>query len=108
MYNVAGYSMVERLHFLRRLGVPGSAVTVLSQLSNGDKTTSEMSKCSGMSKSAILVGINYWHKLGVAKRSNTNEWQLDELNHVKEMVEILKAEKGELISSIARIDELID
>jgi hypothetical protein len=46
--------------------------------------------------------------LGVAKRSNTNEWQLDELNHVKQMVKILKAEEDELISSIARIDELID
>mgnify|MGYP003690079755 FL=1 len=100
--------MVERLHFLRKLGVPGSAVTVLSQLSEGDKTTSEMSKTSGMSKSAILVGVNYWHKLGVAKRSNTNEWQINELNRVKEMVEILKVEENELISSIARIDELID
>jgi hypothetical protein len=61
-----------------------------------------------MSKSAILVGINYWHKLGVAKRSKTNEWQINELDHVKEMVEILKAEEDDLISSIARINELID
>jgi hypothetical protein len=83
-------------------------VIVLSQLSNGDKTTSEMSQSSGMSKSAILVGINYWHKLGVAKRSKTNEWQINELDHVKEMVEILKAEEDDLISSIARINELID
>ena len=100
--------MVEPLHFLRKLGVPGSAVTVLSQLSEGDKTTSEMSMTSGMSKSAILVGVNYWYKLGVAKRSNTNEWQINELKRVKEMVEILKVEEDELISSIARIDELID
>ena len=108
MCNVVGWNMVERLHFLRRLGIPGSAVIVLSQLSNGDKTTSEMSQSSGMSKSAILVGINYWHKLGVAKRSKTNEWQINELDHVKEMVEILKAEEDDLISSIARINELID
>lgn len=99
--------MVGQLHFLRRLGIPGSAVTVLSQLSDGEKTTSEMSKNSGLSKNAILSGIKYWQKYGVAMRHEINKWKLNELNYVQEMVTMLKDEESELISSIAKIDELI-
>ena len=99
--------MVGQLHFLRRLGIPGSAVTVLSQLSDGEKTTSEMSKNSGLSKNAILSGINYWQRYGVTMRHEINKWKLNELDYVQEMVTILKQEESELISSIAKIDELI-
>ncbi len=99
--------MVGQFHFLRRLGIPGSAVTVLSQLSHGEKTTAEMSKNSGLSKSAILSGIKYWQQFGVARRHDTNKWQLNELDYVQEMVATLKDEESELISSIEIIDGLI-
>ena len=100
-------TMVDRFRFLRRLGIPGSAATVLSELSDGKKSTSEMSKNSGLSKSAILTGLNYWQKLGVASRCNTNQWQIHEVKHVHEMLAILKKEENQLISSIAKVDKII-
>ena len=100
-------SMVDRFQFLRRLGIPGSAATVLSELSNGKKTTSEMSKNSGLSKSAILTGLNYWQQFGVASKCNTNQWQIHEVQHVHEMLAILKKEENQLISSIAKVDKII-
>ncbi len=100
-------SMVDGFRFLRRLGIPGSAATVLSELSNGQKSTSEMSKNSGLSKSAILIGLNYWQKVGVASKCNTNMWRINEVEHVHEMVAILKLEENELISSIAKVDKII-
>jgi|TARA_B100001996_G_scaffold285384_1_gene225655 hypothetical protein len=99
--------MVEQFQFLRRLGIPGSAATVLSELSNGQKSTSEMSKNSGLSKSAILTGLNYWQRVGVASKCNTNMWRINEVEHVQEMVAILKLEENELISSIAKVDKII-
>jgi len=99
--------MVEQFQFLRRLGIPGSAATVLSELSNGQKSTSEMSKNSGLSKSAILIGLNYWQKVGVASKCNTNMWRINEVEHVREMVAMLKLEENELISSIAKVDKII-
>ena len=100
-------SMVDGFRFLRRLGIPGSAATVLSELSNGQKSTSEMSKNSGLSKSAILIGLNYWQKVGVASKCNTNMWRINEVEHVHVMVAILKLEENELISSIAKVDKII-
>ena len=82
--------MVDRFQFLRRLGIPGSAATVLSELSNGQKSSSEMSKNSGLSKSAILTGLSYWQKVGVASKCNTNMWRLNQTNYVHKMVAILK------------------
>ena len=99
--------MVDGFRFLRRLGIPGSAATVLSELSNGQKSTSEMSKNSGLSKSAILIGLNYWQKVGVASKCNTNMWRINEVEHVHVMVAILKLEENELISSIAKVDKII-
>ena len=100
-------SMVDRFQFLRRLGIPGSAATVLSELSDGKKSTSEMSKNSGLSKSAILAGLNYWQNFGVASKCNTNQWQIHEVQHVHEMLAILKKEENQLISSIAKVDKII-
>jgi hypothetical protein len=99
--------MVDRFQFLRRLGIPGSAATVLSELSNGQKSSSEMSKNSGLSKSAILTGLSYWQKVGVASKCNTNMWRINEVEHVHKMVAILKLEENELISSIAKVDKII-
>ena len=83
-------TMVDRFRFLRRLGIPGSAATVLSELSDGKKSTSEMSKHSGLSKSAISTGLNYWQKFGVASKCNTNQWQIHEVQHVHEMLAMTK------------------
>ena len=99
--------MVDRFQFLRRLGIPGSAATVLSELSNGVKSTAEISKNSGLSKSAILTGLNYWQKFGVASKCNTNQWQIHEVQHVREILAILKKEENQLISSIAKVDKII-
>ena len=99
--------MVDQFQFLRRLGIPGSAATVLSELSDGKKSTSEMSKNSGLSRSAILTGLNYWQKFGVASKCNTNQWQIHELKHVHEMLAILKKEENQLISSIAKVEKII-
>jgi len=99
--------MVDQFQFLRRLGVSGSAATVLSELSKGQKSTSEMSRNSGLSRSAILTGLSYWQKVGVASKCNTNMWRINEVGYVQEMVAILKMEENELISSIAKVDEII-
>ena len=99
--------MVRQFHFLRRLGIPGSAATVLSELSKGETSTSEMSKNSGLSRSAILTGISYWQKFGVVSKCNTNMWRLNQTNYVHKMVAILKSEENELISSIAKVDKII-
>ena len=100
-------TMVDRFRFLRRLGIPGSAASVLSELSDGKKSTSEMSKNSVFSKSAILTGLNYWQKFGVVSKCNTNMWRLNQTNYVHKMVAILKSEENELISSIAKVDKII-
>ena len=100
-------AMVRQFHFLRRLGIPGSAATVLSELSKGENSTSEMSKNSGLSRSAILTGISYWQKFGVVSKCNTNMWRLNQTNYVHKMVAILKSEENELISSIAKVDKII-
>jgi len=108
MTTYAQTTMDDNLNFLRRLGIPGSAVFVLSQLSLGDeKTTAEISKVSGMSKSSVLNGIHFWQKCGVARRSSTNKWQINSSQYVDDMISILKNEESELISSIAKIDEFI-
>ena len=99
--------MFRQFHFLRRLGIPGSAATVLSELSKGENSTSEMSKNSGLSRSTILTGISYWQKFGVVSKCNTNMWRINEVEHVHEMVAILKLEENELISSIAKVDKII-
>lgn len=99
--------MVGNLHILRRLGIPGSAVTVLSELSTGEKTTTEMSKSSGLSRSAIINGIKYWQEAGVAKRFETNKWQITKLSHVTDLTSILKDEESELITSIAKLDQIL-
>tara|TARA_B100001564_G_scaffold271115_1_gene232740 strand:+ start:231 stop:440 length:210 start_codon:yes stop_codon:yes gene_type:complete len=66
-----------------------------------------MSKNSGLSKSAILTGLSYWQKVGVASKCNTNMWRINEVEHVHKMVAILKLEENELISSIAKVDKII-
>ena len=91
MTTYAQTTMDDNLNFLRRLGIPGSAVFVLSQLSLGDeKTTAEISKVSGMSKSSVLNGIHFWQKCGVARRSSTNKWQINSSQYVDDEASILK------------------
>ena len=43
---------------------------------------------------------------GVASNS-TNQWQIHEVQHVHEMLAILKKEENQLISSIAKVDKII-
>ena len=100
--------MVGSLDFLNRLGIPGSAVAVLSELTDGSKSTSEISSSSRMSKSAILVGVKYWMNYGVVKKCSTNKWELSDLKRVEEMKLLLQREKAQLKSLIARLDDLIN
>ena len=98
--------MLDKFQFLRRLGIPRSTSTVLSELSKGQIYIRNVEELR-IVESAILTGLGYWQKVGVASKCNTNMWQINEVGHVQEMVAILKMEENELFSSIAKVDKII-